>query len=267
MGHTRLGKVPKSKTWMSIVQLLTSADDSDYHAVAADNVEQIASQAIVATQNTLRAATNDIGLKYTFYLLARVALASRANDWLNSLAELGIHIRESDSLFEFTLEFQSAIDEYLIANRHSSDISEMAQQAAGEALTELVAPKAITLFGSGADELRLGVRGYSTKNGFSELGQKFFGTFLSRFINFYLSRVTAGQSGNSNLPHVGELSRFNEELQLHCEQSARIVRDFCGEWYSKTEYQEGINLENTSRFVAVAMKKLEAELKLQEADL
>jgi hypothetical protein len=38
------------------------------------------------------------------------------------------------------------------------------------------------------------------------------------------------------------------------------VHDFCGEWYSKTEFKTGIDLANSSRFVAVAMKKLQAEL-------
>ena len=43
------------------------------------------------------------------------------------------------------------------------------------------------------------------------------------------------------------------------------MRDFCGEWYSKTEYQKGIDLENTSRFLAVAFKKLRSELEQQKA--
>ena len=78
---------------------------------------------------------------------------------------------------------------------------------------------------------------------------------MTRFLNFYLSRVTAGQLGGAE-----NLSRFNEALATHCNQSARIVRDFCGEWYSKTEFQQGIDLENSSRFLAVALQKLKAEL-------
>ena len=60
-----------------------------------------------------------------------------------------------------------------------------------------------------------------------------------------------------------ELSGLNEALKTHCLQSARIVHDFCGEWYSKTEFQRGIDLENTSGFMAVALRKLEAELRRQ----
>jgi hypothetical protein len=56
-------------------------------------------------------------------------------------------------------------------------------------------------------------------------------------------------------------------LRAHCNQSARIVRDYCGEWYSKTEYQKGINLKNTSGFLHVAFEKLRNELKQQKAEM
>jgi len=57
--------------------------------------------------------------------------------------------------------------------------------------------------------------------------------------------------------------QFNNALRTHCDQNARIVRDFCGEWYSKTAYKEGIDLENASRFLAVAVRKLSSELEQQ----
>ena len=68
------------------------------------------------------------------------------------------------------------------------------------------------------------------------------------------------------LPQVGEVTHFNDALLSHCEQSARIVHDFCGEWYSKTEFQQGIDFENSSRFLAVAVQKLQAELQRQRGD-
>src|SRR6202008_1785632 len=104
-----------------------------------------------------------------------------------------------------------------------------------------------------ADALQDAVRKLSTKAGFARLGQRFFGYFMSRFLNFYLTRVTAGQVGNPGLENVGHLSHFNEALDLHCNQSARIVHDFCGEWYSRTEFKHGIDLANTSGFMAVAL--------------
>ena len=65
---------------------------------------------------------------------------------------------------------------------------------------------------------------------------------------------------------LGDVAEFNEALRTHCDQSARIVRDFCGEWYSKTAYKQGIDVENTSRFLAVAVNKLRSEFELQGSE-
>ena len=86
---------------------------------------------------------------------------------------------------------------------------------------------------------------------------------VARFLNFYLSRATAAALGGPRLQDLGDVAEFNQALQVHCEQSARIVRDFCGDWYSKTAYQEGIDLENASRFLAIAVRKLSSELEHQ----
>jgi hypothetical protein len=211
----------------------------------------------------LQRAIDDPGLRFTFYLLTQIVLAARESDWRQRLGNLGIHLYEDSSLFDFTTELQDAIDRYLASHGPPTDLSEMAQQAAGQAVSELAGPNAVTLFGSGPTELQDALRKLSTKAGFARLGQRFFGCFMSRFLNFYLSRVTAGHVSGSRLGQVGELSHFNQALEHHCDQSARIVHDFCGDWYSKTEFQHGIDLQNTSRFMAVALKKLQAELQQQ----
>jgi hypothetical protein len=231
------------------------------------NTEEVARLTLEAAQGGLTSSINDPGLIYTFYILTQIALAARSDDWQNSLAKLGINLPADSTLFDLTTEMQNAIDDFLYDHNTASDISEMAQKAAGEALSILATPKSTTLFGSGLAEVKTAVRDLSTKKGFADLGQKFFGLFMARFLNFYLSRITASHVNSNTLHHIGHISEFNESLRLHCEQSARIVRDFCGEWYSKTEYLQGINLENTSGFIAVAIKKLRAEIKQQEIGL
>jgi hypothetical protein len=99
-------------------------------------------------------------------------------------------------------------------------------------------------------------------------GQRFFGRFVARFLNFYLSRVTAASLGSPRLRDLGDVAQFNNALRVHCDQSALIVRGiFCGDWFSKTVYREGIDLNNTSKFLAVAFKKLRSELGRQGHEL
>ncbi len=268
MGHIRLGAVPKTQKWHELVEQIAGPTLAGTIASAAVDIGAIAAQTLDATQKSLDKAADDPGVRYTFYLLTQVALASRTTDWEGALLEHGIRLTNDSSLFDFTAEVQDAIDRYISQNPSgATDLSEIAQQSAGEAITSLAGSRTANLFGGSIADVQNAVRSLSTKKGFGELGQRFFGRFVARFLNFYLSRVTAANLGSPRLKDLGDVAQFNDALRVHCDQSARIVRDFCGEWYSKTEYQQGIDLENTSRFVAVALKKLRGELEQQRADL
>jgi len=256
-----MGTIPTIRKWRAVVAQIVGGDGPLH-----DDVGRIAAQTLDAAAPALEQGKDDPGLRYSFYLLTQIVSAARQDDWRQNLAQVGIRLEADSSIFDLTSEVQRATDDYLARRGVHSDISEMAQQAAGEAVASLAAPSAATLFGRGGDELQRAVRELSTKSGFSRLGQVFFGRFMARFLNFYLSRVTARELGTDRLPNIEGVSRFNKALLAHCEQSARMVRDFCGQWYSKTEYMKGIDLQNTSRFMAVALRKLSRELAKQRAD-
>jgi len=264
MGHTRLGTIPKTLQWKEIVGLFTGATFPGAMA-SATNVADIAAKALDATEEGLHRATADSGVRYTFFLITQVALASRTPDWESTLRKHGVHLSPDSTVFDLASQLQDAIDRYVSrTDSGATDLSEIAQKAAGEAITRVATSGTGKLFDT---ELREAVRPLSTKKGFGELGQHFFGTFVARFLNFYLSRVTAAKLGSPGLRDLVDMSDFNRSLRAHCTQSARIVRDFCGQWYSKTEYEKGINLKNTSGFLSVAFEKLRSELKQQKAEM
>jgi hypothetical protein len=279
MGHTRLGPIPKTRPWTAVVATFAggggggagggAGGDSEGTGDTGDRpldragVAVVADQTLQAARGGLERAKDDPGLLYAVYLLTQVALASRGKDWQKDLTRVGIRLSANATLLDLTAEFQGAIDDWLARRRHRSDVSEMATRAATEALAALAEPRAQTLFGDSGEELRLAVRTLSTKGGFSDLGQAFFGRFISGFLNFYLSRVTAGHLGEERLQQLGDITAFNLALETHCRESARIVHDFAGQWYSKAAFQPGISLENTGGFVAVALAKLQEELRLQ----
>lgn len=268
MGHIRLGRIPKSKRWSAVVSLLAGEQDS--HGVGgtltlSHDVDEIADKTLDTARVGLANAMDDRGLRYTFYLLTQIVLASRKENWQEGLRPFGITLPSDATLFDLTAATQYSIDDYLSRYGRPTDISEIAQQAAGEALTALAGQHPATLFGSRRDDLQLAMRSLSTKDGFAELGQRFFGRFIAHFLNFYLSRITASELNGARIHQLGDITEFNRALNQHCQQSAAIVRDFCGEWYSKTEFREGISLDNTSGFMATAMKKLQAELQQQVA--
>lgn len=270
MGHTRLGTLPKTQPWAAVVASLTTGpggatEGQGAGGAASGDVTRIADQTLVAAQAGLQRAKDDPALRQTVYLLTQVALAARADDWRDRLARLGIAVGPDATLADLTAEFHGVLDDWAAREHRRSDVGEIAQRAAGGALTALTAPRAETLFGNTGEDLRLGVRALSTKVGFAELSQVFFGRFMAGFLNFYLSRATAAQLGRGRIQQLGDITAFDRALATHCRESARIVRDFAGQWYSKTEYEQGISPENTGGFVAHALEKLREELGRQRA--
>jgi len=267
MGHTRLGRIAKSRKWSAVVEIVAGeGTSSTSQRTIIDDVTLIAAETLKAAEAGLDKATDDPGIKFTFYMLTQLVLAARKDNWKENLAKIGIQINETSTFFELNAEFQKAVDRYIFEHYRVTDINEIAIKSAGEALTSIADKIQINLFGNKSDELKSAIRNLSTVKGFADLGQKFFGLFMTRYLNFYLSRITAAKTGTARIHQLGDLTTFNRELQTHCEQSARIVHDFCGQWYSKTEYKEGINFDNSSKFLFIALKKLQAELKQQRAE-
>jgi hypothetical protein len=256
----RLKNVPTTRKWNAVVGEVLGGT-----GLLADDAPRVAAATLEAVGAALMAAQNDAGLGYTFYLLTQIALSAREPDWRERLAAVGIPLSDRASVFELTVGLQAAVDDYVERHGRPTDASEMAQQAAGEALASLTAASTNALFGAGGEQLRIAVRRLSTEAGFARLGQRFFGRFLARFLNFYLSRITADRVAAARLGSVSEVTRFNNALSTHCEESALVVRDYSRDWYSKTEYTERINPGNISRFMAHAMEKLALELAKQRA--
>jgi hypothetical protein len=269
MGHTRLGALPKTRKWNELLKYIAGTGLSGNVAdTVANDVNAIAARTLGASRKALAKVAQDPGVGYTFYLLTQVALASRSSDWETTLVQHGIRLSSDSTVFDLTVELQGAIDRHLVRTQPgASDLSEMAQQSAGEALLSLAGLRTANLFGGSSADAKNAIRSLSTKTGFGKLGQKFFGRFVARSLNFYLSRATAATLGSARVQNLGDIAEFNKALELHCHESARIVRDFCGDWYSKIEYEKGIELRDASKFVAVAVKKLGKELEHQRAEL
>lgn len=252
MGHTRLGRIPKSRKWKSVVELVLESMGAGN---LASDVIGIADQTLDAAEGGLARAANDAGLTYAVFLLTQLSLVGRGD--LSVLDSLGFESSKEDSVYDLLDQIQLKLENHVSAHGGSTDYSEMAQQAMGSALLQALESRATSLFGSGPDELESALRQIGTSAGFSRLTQNFYGDYLSRFLNFYLSRITAKTSGYLDFRQVNV---FNEELHTYSIQTARIISDFAGGWLSKAIYEKSLSEDAVRKFVYVANKKLAKEL-------
>lgn len=193
MGHTRLDHIPTTKKWAAVVDEIVNGV-----GLARDDVARIAALTLTAAAPALEKSKGDAGLRHTFYLLTQIVLAAREPEWQDTLARAGVAVSSDASLFDVTSAMHAAVDDHLAERGHPTDISEMAQQAAGEALAELAGSRPGALF-EGGGRLQVAIRDLSTKAGFSRLGQVFFGppvTVLRRFVPSATINSTIGFFGD-----------------------------------------------------------------------
>lgn len=270
MGHQRLGPIPKTRAFSKVIELVSGfpsgggGSGAESNKSILEDVELIASATLEAAKDGLDQVSRDEGLIDVFFVLTQLVLAARDEEgWRARFERLGIRLQDNAGMFEFASELRHVIQDRFDDRGIYTDIAEMARKAAIDSIKSLVADKAITLFGTGAVELRDAIRELSTKKGFARLGRSFFAGFLSQYLNFYLSKATPNAVREGRLDGVEGIREFEAALNRYCFESAKVVEEFCGTWYTKREWQEGINPQNAANAASFAVSKLRSELEKQ----
>ena len=136
MGHIRLGTLPRTRQWIQVLDLIGGGAGTP--VVAAATMD--------ASERGLISAAKDPGLVYTVWLLTQVPLAARSKDFVARLRKLGLEVSDSPSLLEVVGAFTGAVDAHLRRTGGRTDLGEMAQMAASEALAALGTPANASLF-------------------------------------------------------------------------------------------------------------------------
>lgn len=253
MGHTRLGRLARTRRWLQVIGLLQAG------ATAA----QIARATMIAAEQGFKAAANDPGLQQAFWLLTQLPLAARSPHFVERLREAGLQVSDKPSLMELMSSFSQAVETRTTRSGGRSDVGEMAEASAVEVLSRFMKPRTQNLFGTTSQDLQSALAGVGTHRQFSNLSQDFFANFTRRCLDYFVSREVANHVGpGERFPTLQGKRGFDEALQLHSVQASKIVEEFSGGWFSKTNWEkEGISRDAARDFLHVAMKKLVSELK------
>ena len=256
MGHNRLSVLAQTRPWRKVVGVLEDAGS---------RTDEIASATATAARVGLQRAKGDEGLSYSFWLLCQIPLAAKHADFGKALRALGLDVADSPSGFDVAAGFTAAVESHLRQIRGRTDIGEIGQLAATECLMATVSQGQKDLFSTEAENVQDTFGERSTQKSFGFFAQDFFARFANRFLAYHLSRELSNHVGEGRrFGNIAEHEQFKEALELHCRQTARIVREFAGTWHSKTNYESGITPSKAKHFVAHAMTKLSDELSRRE---
>ena len=251
MGHVRLGTLPRTRNWIQVLDLIGGGASAPHVAAAT----------MAAAQRGLANAAQDPGLVYTVWLLTQVPLAARSNDFVARLQKLGLQVSSTPSLLEVTGAFTDAVDAHLRRTGGRTDLGEMAQMAASEALMALGTPANASLFEATAPTAIETISSFTTAKQFSALAREFFARLSRRYLTYFLSRELSNYVGvDGRFSNIAGLAEFNSALDLHCRQASHIIEQFSGGWFSKGNYAGTLTQKKAGGYVHIALKKLRAEL-------
>ena len=251
MGHTRLATLPDTAPWRRVVSLI--ADDGDAGAVARATTQ--------AALKGFEIAQGDSGLAAATLLLTNVVLAARQPDFAHALADAGIQVAGAPDVFDVIGGFSDALDYRLFKAGGRTDLGEMAQLAAVESLAHLLGQRSASLYGTAPADVCRAAQELSTQGGFATLAHEFFSRLTQRFLTYHLGRELSNHvGGNGRFADLTEHTEFVRQMEVHCRETAAIVRDFAGGWYSKSNFLGGVTPAKARGFVSHALTKLRAEL-------
>jgi hypothetical protein len=254
MGHIRVGRLPKTFRWRAVVGMLTAAPE---------DVPGVARASMVAAEERLRELARDPSLAHCFWLLTRIAWASRGPDFPNELARLGLHADPTQPAHAFIAQVSDQARTELARHPESGHFSELASLALRRALSDTIGQEGRSLFGSSVEDLQQAFRRFSTERRFATLAKYFFGDFFARTLRFFVEKELSNCVGPGHtLRSVDASDEFAQALDVYARQSARIMETFAAGWYGKQNWESkgAISPEDAQGFVAVALRKLRMEL-------
>ena len=251
VGHQRLKNIPKTLRWRQVVELL---DDGG-------SVGEIATLSAQAIDKALSRATRDPALTEVVYLLALLPGAARQHDTVRALGGIGIDAGSEPSLLDILAGLERAVDREARMRGGRTDLGEIAQLAAANSITTLIAPTLPGLFSTTATDVRSALARLDTPDQFARLSRTFFSELVQRSLNYYLSREYAKHLGRGEaFATLADQETFRDALSVHCYQTALIVERYSADWFSKAKFEGGITRARASTLARAALSKLRKEL-------
>lgn len=252
MGHIRLGKLPRTRRWKEVIDLIGGGAST----------AAVAGATLDAADQELTSAADDAGVVRTVWLLTQLPDAARAENFGEALRAIGLQVSDAPTSAEIASAFTEAVDRHIDSLRARTDLGEMAQMAAVESLAGTLRERTASLFGTSADDVKRELGKLATEKQFGTFARDFFSRFSERFLTYFVDRELPRHVGpDGRFASNSQREDFNKALDLHCRQASKIVESFAGGWYSKARFEQRLTEPQVARFVAYALKKVRLELK------
>jgi hypothetical protein len=251
MGHIHIGTLPLTPPWKR-VHFLLSKPIVDPSSIA-NAIEH-------AAHERLEMLKDDRSLIYCVWLLVRLASAAGRPDFNESLRQMGLDPRRSQSVVAFLSQLSARVRIELETHPESGPFGDLAARSMRRVLLQSMVTEQLALFDDGLSGIERSLRSHGTPTALGHLISRFFGDFLGSVLRFYVDKALPLQIGpQAGFTSITEGERFMASLSNYAATLATSTDVFANRWFTLHNWtSEGaISREEVAGFVAHAVEKLQ----------
>ncbi len=258
MGHERVGSLPHTKRWRSIVDAIATMDPEDTAQIAS-----IANNTLRAVQSRFREIHRDRGVQAAFAYL--IALATNRLPRSDGLSSVDTSLGNNPS----PAAIARGLTEWVFNNAESREYAAIASRAGVDTIVEWT--KRQNEQGRLFEEDRSATEVWHTSSnarGFCEVARLFFSRFTDRYMRYFLEREASSAMSSFNAREIfsRNLKSHIQEVSHHAFETSKITQSFAAGWYNNHARISRPSNSEIQGFLAMAFGKIQEELQRETAE-
>lgn len=251
MGHSLIGKFPRTKEWDEVSRMLSDGADAG----------QVADATLKAAELAMAWVQSDAGFREAIWMLTQLGVSGTKTHPLAHLAQYGLVRPEASSVVDVVADLCNSFEQAMTESRERSDFGEVSRRALASSLTGYLNERLGGLFEPSRQQIESALKDIRKPAVFSDVYQSFVGGLTNKSLGYFLSRELARHLGH-RFQTANQKRQFESALRTLCHESSEIVKKYGAQWFAKHLKEEGgdISRESAEGFGWYGMQKMRAEL-------
>lgn len=257
MGHERIGFLPKTKQWQTIVHELEKYNGNS------EDISKIAENTLYCIRSSYNNISYDESMINAVRFLTTLCFSASKDSQVEYLNQKGFCADSDLSLFSL----MKSAEKYLATSSASLETNKMAKDALMQALVtykQSHESEQLQFEGFGSDSVWSKT---ATGAAFCEMARSFVASFTDKQLRYYLDRIAAGTLCNYTqlVSFTKELTAQTNAITSHTSEVSKIMQSFAAGWYNKYSIRSVPLDVDISHFLSMTFGKIREEFR-READ-
>jgi len=257
MGHERLGSLPRTKRWRTIVGDISRSQGY------ADAVANLADRTLHNVRDRFNNLHRDSGIQASFAYLVSLATATLPRTTGISSPETGLEGNPSPA------RIAKNLSEWVKRHAMSQEYAEVACRAGADTIADWTKSRSAQehLFEASSSATNIWSESANAE-GFCQVARSFFAHFTERYLRYFLEREASAQLSSLEARENFSKSLHDhiEDISKHAFETSKITQSFAAGWFNNHARKSRPTDTEIRGFLATAFGKLQEEMQREATE-